>query len=152
VLYTFQVRVCMAEQPSTPVCSRCGASDAEVMIASESVVYRYCPSCGWVFGIPHRRNANSQTDFDELQYLVAESRCLREMANALAQECRALRHGSPDTETLSRHRRAICAFHDSVRKHVHAVSAFAAAADRTVTADPTVTAPTQPSASEIFAA
>ena len=141
----------MAEQPSTSVCSRCGASDTEVMVASESVVHWYCPDCGWVFGIP-QRNTHAHDRLDELKYLVAESRCLRDMTNALSQECRALRHGLRNTEALRRHRRVMRAFHESIRKHIHAVNALAATADQPVTADRTVTPPPQPSAPETFAA
>ena len=135
----------MAEPTTTPVCSGCGAGNTEVMIATESVIYWYCPACGWVSGMP-RRDPNAQTDLDEVKYLMAESRCLRDQANALLQDCRAVRHGAFDDETLRRHRRVICAFHESLRNHIDAVNAWLLSRRQAVTVS------AQPSASETFAA
>ena len=135
----------MAESTTTPVCSRCGASDAEVLIATEWVIYWYCPTCGWVSGMP-QRHPDAQTDLDEVTYLMAESRCLRDQANALLQDCRALRHGAFDVDTLRRHRRVICAFHESVRNHIDAVNALLLSRRQALTAS------ARPSASQTFAA
>jgi len=116
-----------------------------MMIADASVIYWYCRTCGWVCGMP-RRDPNARTELDAVKYLVAESRCLRDQANALLQDGRAVRYGSFDVETLGRHRRAIYAFHESVRNHIDAVNALLLSRGRAVAAS----AP--PSPSETFAA